>query len=444
MKKVQIGDSFQIPAVDYNSFVDAAASFRAGQLDGGGSLVSTPSLHTIKVLNASFGGLSQYSYLGVVNVFDPPDGTSGGDTWSGPPILKGEIYNPEIHDFFVVLQESLQKDSIGAGLVQGVTPAKVVVRDVAHKFATPNTGFATVFETTATGPAKILWRQSENIGAPTWMLLELGVRQGPLIPIDLLRTGGVGGDATNPASWTYNVIDAITGAALASNQDPTATPHRFARPLGFASFANFGYAHFNKQKELVIGWVNETTEGGGGVGSVFPIALSSPQGSPGNLTTEASFTYTIRDGITGDLIASGINPSNLPHKFIRSVGQVNPATFGYAHRDNGDLVIGWINEILKAKKGSLFPVTLSLSGFFGEGIFPGSATSPATFLYTIRESLTGALLGSNVDATSSPHEFRRPIGRMSPATRGFAYLSGSQNLVVSWINEIPLTRRCQN
>jgi hypothetical protein len=82
-----------------------------------------------------------------------------------------------------------------------------------------------------------------------------------VFPVNLEQTGGEQGDEENPATWTYDVSDPATDEVLAEGVDPTADPHKWQRPsVGFIIQATFGYAHYNKDGELALGWTNEQVE----------------------------------------------------------------------------------------------------------------------------------------------------------------------------------------
>jgi hypothetical protein len=79
--------------------------------------------------------------------------------------------------------------------------------------------------------------------------------------VNLTQTGGSQGTTTTPASWTYSVIDPVTSQTLATSVNPTVSPHKWKRPsAGWMFAATFGYAHFNAQGQLVLGWINEMVE----------------------------------------------------------------------------------------------------------------------------------------------------------------------------------------
>jgi hypothetical protein len=86
-----------------------------------------------------------------------------------------------------------------------------------------------------------------------------------------------------------------------------------------------------------------------GVGGsrVFPVTLAQVGGSQGTNAAAASWTYDVKDFDSDDVLEAAVNPTASPHKFKRpSVGQMIKATFGYAHyTSDGDLALGWINEV---------------------------------------------------------------------------------------------------
>jgi hypothetical protein len=97
-------------------------------------------------------------------------------------------------------------------------------------------------------------------------------------------------------------------------------------------------------KWAVIRW------GGSAVRAVFPVALQQVGGVNGDEDSIATWTYDVKDPVTDDTLASAVNPTASPHKWVRpSVGLMHVATFGYAHYQSDgeggrELVLGWINE----------------------------------------------------------------------------------------------------
>jgi hypothetical protein len=53
----------------------------------------------------------------------------------------------------------------------------------------------------------------------------------------------------------------MTDEELEEDVNPTASPHQWRRPnIGAIREASFGYAHYDKNDKLVLGWINETPE----------------------------------------------------------------------------------------------------------------------------------------------------------------------------------------
>lgn len=78
---------------------------------------------------------------------------------------------------------------------------------------------------------------------------------------------------------------------------------------------------------------------------IFPITMTQTGGSQGTSTAAASWSYTVDDFLTGEELATTVNPVNSPHKWQRpEKGQMQKATAGIATWKEGDLVVLWTNE----------------------------------------------------------------------------------------------------
>lgn len=101
--------------------------------------------------------------------------------------------------------------------------------------------------------------QNPVSGNPQRFKAKLAARY--VFPVTLSQVGGGPGDESYPASWTYDVLDAITEELLASNIDPTVAPHAWRRPsVGYVIPATFGYAHRDAAGVVVLGWINEVPD----------------------------------------------------------------------------------------------------------------------------------------------------------------------------------------
>ena len=83
----------------------------------------------------------------------------------------------------------------------------------------------------------------------------------------------------------------------------------------------------------------------------FPVNMDQVSGSAGSLTTQCSFTYTVKDALTGEVIAatdvSPFDPTAHPRGWQRAtIGFYIAARSGWAYYDSdGDLVIPLCNEV---------------------------------------------------------------------------------------------------
>jgi hypothetical protein len=85
-----------------------------------------------------------------------------------------------------------------------------------------------------------------------------------VFPVLLTQVGGSQGTDIAVASWTYDVKHGMapdTQAALLTAVNPTASPHMWRRPtVGVMIKATFGYAHYDRDGALVLGWINEVVD----------------------------------------------------------------------------------------------------------------------------------------------------------------------------------------
>lgn len=87
--------------------------------------------------------------------------------------------------------------------------------------------------------------------------------------------------------------------------------------------------------------------GGGGSGVAIPLKLTKNAGEQGTGTTMPTFEYEVADFFTGNVYYAQEDPTALPHYWVRHIGQMTEATFGWGFTDpsnNDELIITWINE----------------------------------------------------------------------------------------------------
>ncbi|QDU71032.1 hypothetical protein [Mucisphaera calidilacus] len=266
MKKVQTGDPLAIPARTYNAFIDAAvrSSFDSGVTRS--QAVAGAKTATILVRNDSGYAMPRYAVVGLEGpLITPDDNLAEFGRQAAMSVVLPDEQSHRVR--FVVLAEPLAQGSIGRAYLSGVCQANLMVIDPVaetYRYAGIAQGVFALLPQPV-GSATIIWKQPGTGFKKA--LVHLTGQQQPAcpMPVELTQVGGTQGDETGPATWTYDVIDPVTGATLASAVDPMSSPHRWRRPaLGQVIAADFGYAHYAPNLaygyDLVLGWINETLD----------------------------------------------------------------------------------------------------------------------------------------------------------------------------------------
>jgi len=262
MKKVKPGEPLAIPAATFNTFVDAARDFLARRHQQ--AQAGTPSgRHNCIVLvrNDSVFDRERFEVLGIDgSVFDP--GTDI-EAFKNHPVMTGVMpVEPDHRGKFVVLLEPVASGELAHAVAAGVVPARINVPDEDYPYylAEVTNGSPVNLAVAKVGSATILWRQGGT--GVQWALLRLGeMPQFSVFPVGLVDPRGSQGDNMNPATWTYDVYHLYTGTMLATDVNPVAAPHWWRRPsVGYIIPATYGYAHWNVNGELVLGWINEVAD----------------------------------------------------------------------------------------------------------------------------------------------------------------------------------------
>jgi len=266
LRKVRSGDPLVIPAAAYNAFIDAAIDYRQRTAHlGQGAQPSFPQASIVLVRNDSGSNQNRMAVLGVeAPIIDP---SANEEEFRNRVALSCITPAADTHEGkFVVLAEPIANGKIGRAYAAGVCPVKIDVPDEEHewRYAEIADGITGNLKVSMQGSATILWRAGGT--GVQWAVIRLG-QPVPMhvFPVELTQVGGEQGDEENPASWTYDVLDVVTGETLASGVDPVASPHKWQRPsVGQMIAATFGYAHYQPndagEMELVLGWINEMVD----------------------------------------------------------------------------------------------------------------------------------------------------------------------------------------
>ena len=255
---VRSGEPLHIPASTYNAMLDAAQGHRNRRINlaphgaGFGSLF-------VSVVNKTGKRLQKFDVVGL----DGSAETQNINHFRNRIIFKGVVPQKKHKGQFAILQEDAHPNMVVRACVFGVTQAKVKVEsnnsdNQQPKFCDIKEG-ETGHLTSGGSGAEILW--SDESTQNRWSLIRIGSGRSALFPVKLEKTGGEQGDDEKVASWTYKVTDALTDEKLEENVNPTESPHQWKRPnIGALEAATFGYAHYDKDDKLVVGWINETLQ----------------------------------------------------------------------------------------------------------------------------------------------------------------------------------------
>jgi len=260
LKKVARGQALRIPAAAYNSFIDAAVDYRNRTVGIEGEYKQRDTRNgVIFVRNDSGGDLEQFEVLGIDEIVIGPEDNER--EFRNRTVLAGVTPDETEHrGRFVIVAEPIAPGKIGRAYIDGVTPVKLDVPDEENepRFAEMDDGQTGNLKAMTVGSASILWREGGT--GVQWAVVRIG--QAPILfPVELEKSGGEQGDDENPATWTYDVKDVFTGETLEEGVDPTEEPHKWQRPsVGQMIEATFGYAHYNADGDLALGWINEMVD----------------------------------------------------------------------------------------------------------------------------------------------------------------------------------------
>ncbi len=214
----------------------------------------------VHVVNMTGKALGRFDVVGL----DGPLETQNLDVFLDRIIFKGVSPKKEHKGKFAILQEDAAADMCVRACVYGTTIAKVKVTAEPDGEENPKLRFCDIEEDQTSylisgGHTEVLW--SDDSTNDRWSIIRIGSGRSTLFPVKLEQTGGEQGDHEEAASWEYKVTDAMTDEKLEEDVDPTADPHQWKRPeVGAMSKATFGYAHYDNDDKLVLGWINEVPE----------------------------------------------------------------------------------------------------------------------------------------------------------------------------------------
>ncbi|HEV58126.1 MAG TPA: hypothetical protein ENN87_11655 [Phycisphaerales bacterium] len=355
LKKVKPGDPMVIPADTFNTFVDAARG-HVNRRHGwtGRPMPSRPDPCIILVYNNTGQDLDRYNIIAVQDhLYGPsyyPGDPDAERSFKNSIVMTGIVPRTSGESFtgrFAVLLEPLAAGKIGRAVISGVVQVRLEVKEqaaVRHYAGIVDNEVGYLGESVA-GPARILWKDLGASGI-VWAVVRLS-DQLDYYPraIHLEKTGGEQGGPTTHCTWTYTV-STENGVVLGTDVDPAAGFHLYRRPEYMAmNQADKGVALFTPSGSYIISWINETPIH---PNRTMAVVLVQTGGSSGDGGNQCSWTYTVKDAASGNVMGENVNPTQSPHKWRRpATGSMLAANYGYANlAENGVFTIGWINEIL--------------------------------------------------------------------------------------------------
>jgi hypothetical protein len=253
-KHVRSGEPLVIHAAAYNAMLDAGQAVRNRRLNLAKQGSGFESLF-VHVVNSTGQALSRFNVVGV----DKPLVTNNEDQFCERIVMDGVKPTKEHKGKFAVLQEDAEPEQCVRACLYGVTIAKVESKSESEskiRFCDVKENNTEILASGG-GGAEVLWHDKQS----NWAIIRIGSGKSTLFPVTLSQTGGEQGDHEKVCSWTYTVKDALSDEELETDIDPNESPHEWKRPsLGAMTKASFGYAHYDNDDALVLGWINEVIE----------------------------------------------------------------------------------------------------------------------------------------------------------------------------------------
>lgn len=172
LSNVGPGDTIPLDRITWNAMIGAGREyarshpgFGAPALPGGPTVPQT----LVLVENATGADLDAFAVLAVagtppVSVVDRPHDVRQ------MPVLSGSTPAASTNAFAVLI-EPVADGEIGRAAVLGVVPVSIHINDATHAYAAPGTS-TSYLESAASGPAKILWKESSGTTRKALVLLQ--------------------------------------------------------------------------------------------------------------------------------------------------------------------------------------------------------------------------------------------------------------------------------
>jgi len=350
LDKVTPGAPLRIPAAAYNAFIDAAKANKGVTQDAKRGTLRDQTAGVTLVKNNSGVAIARFSVLGVDGpIFLPSDSL---DAFKRDVVLTGSTPIAVSHTRkFVIALEPIAAGDVGKACAHGVCITQVQFPDPnvsQPKFADIGDGVTANLVSKERGAAAILWHEAVPAGGGVkWAIVRVGDSNASVIfPVNLTQVGGADGSGAGPATWTYDVFDALpiggfdpTLPPIVTAADPTTAPSVWVRPAtGAVVKATAGLAFYDASGALALAWINEVFAAGQGdfqayfihavrVGGV--IATAPIVGNPGTITYDIKVNPVGATADFTDMAPTHARPTNATGQIIAAaVGDVCAAKIG--------------------------------------------------------------------------------------------------------------------
>ena len=185
-RKVLPGDKLRIPAAAYNASVDAARSQQGREHDRSADPKPADRRDSgiVLVKNASGADRQRFDVLSISGVVFSPSANL--EAFQNRPVFIGVTPAAAAPGKFVVLLAPAKANAIAHAAVASLTVVRVNVTDASHGFADVKDNDATQLQSSASGTARILWREGGT--GSQWALVRLGdAAGGASIPLGTLQ-----------------------------------------------------------------------------------------------------------------------------------------------------------------------------------------------------------------------------------------------------------------
>ena len=299
LSNVGPGDLIPLDMTTINAWNGAGREYLRGR--GGFSAPAIPGGPTVPqvlvlVQNSTGGDLAEWSVVALTGT-PPVSRVDSPHEVRQMPVLDGST-PAAATDAFAVLIEPIQNGKVGRAAVLGVVPVSVHVNDAGHGYATPGTT-TDALESAASGPAKIIWKESSGTTRKALVLL----------------MGDMGGGGSL-SGYRYGLNTPFaTGSLTAASQVMTV-------PRGNYLVTACVSPHFSGGAASVFFGINMCNEGDTPVSPKLPISPVRVDGASG-----AYLSVTLHQLIAaGELDDDGSTP-NVDIKVYRGTYSGTPPIF---------------------------------------------------------------------------------------------------------------------